>query len=79
MKDQWHVIHALDHRAPLAVPKNECVSLHAWETGSQAKAAIGKWIAFCHHRRPHTAYGGTPPAEVYFDTIETEQQAQAVA
>ena len=59
--------------------KDECVSLHAWESGSQEKAAIGKWIAFCYHRRPHTAYGGTPPAVVYFDTIETEQQAQAVA
>lgn len=52
--------------------KDECVSLHAWETGSQAKAAIGQWIAFCHHRRPHTAYGGKPPAVVYFDMIETE-------
>ncbi len=24
----------------------ECVSLHAWETGSQAKAGIGRWITF---------------------------------
>ena len=59
--------------------KYECVYLHAWETGSQAKAAIGSWITFYNHRRPHTAHGGQPPAVVYFNSIETDQQAQAVA
>jgi putative transposase len=28
--------------------KSKCVYLHAWETGSQAKAAIGRWIIFCN-------------------------------
>ncbi|MDH2328308.1 IS3 family transposase [Cereibacter sp. SYSU M97828] len=59
--------------------KYECVYLHAWETGSQAKAAIGSWITFYNHRRPHTAHGGQPPAVVYFNSIETDQHAQAVA
>ncbi|WP_420496767.1 IS3 family transposase [Szabonella alba] len=59
--------------------KYECVYLHAWETGSQAKAAITSWITFYNHRRPHTAHGGQPPAVVYFNSIETDQQAQAVA
>lgn len=59
--------------------KYECVYLHAWETGSQAKAGIGRWIAFYNQHRPHTAHGGQPPAVVYFNTIETDQQAQAVA
>lgn len=26
--------------------KYECVYLHAWETGSQAKAGVGRWITF---------------------------------
>lgn len=52
--------------------KYECVYLHAWETGSQAKAAIGSWITFYNHRRPHTAHGGLPPAVVYFNRIETD-------
>ncbi|WP_126976341.1 integrase core domain-containing protein [Frigidibacter oleivorans] len=47
---------------------------HAWETGSQAKAAIGSWITFYNHRRPHTAHGGQPPAVVHFNSIETDQQ-----
>lgn len=59
--------------------KYECVYLHAWETGSQAKAGIGRWITFYNHHRPHTAHGGQPPAVVYFNHTETDQQVQAVA
>ena len=37
--------------------KYECVYLHALETGSQAKAGIGRWITFYNHQRPHAAHG----------------------
>jgi hypothetical protein len=47
--------------------------------GSQAKAGIGLWITFSNHRRPHTTHGGQPPALVCFNSIETDQQVQAVA
>lgn len=30
----------------------ECVYLDAWETGSQAKAGVGRWITFYNHQRP---------------------------
>jgi putative transposase len=59
--------------------KYECVYLQAWETGSQAKAGIGRWIAFHNHQRPHAAHGGQPPAVAYLNTIEIDQQVQAVA
>ncbi|MBP8932295.1 MAG: IS3 family transposase [Paracoccus sp.] len=59
--------------------KYECVYLHAWETGSQARAGIGRWITFYNHQRPHTAHGGQPPAVVYFNATQTDQQVQAVA
>ena len=59
--------------------KYECVYLHAWETGSQARVGIGCWITFYSHHRPHTAHGGQPPAVVYFNRIETDQQVQAEA
>jgi putative transposase len=45
--------------------KHECISLHAWETGSQAKAGIGSWIAFYNHHRPPSSRGATPPAMFY--------------
>jgi putative transposase len=59
--------------------KYECVYLHAWETGSRARNGIWRWTTFCNHQRPHTAHGGQPPAMVYFNAIETDQQVQAVA
>ena len=59
--------------------KYECVYLHAWETGSQAKAGVAKWVAFYNHQRPHAAHGRQPPAMVYFTKIESDQQEQRVA
>jgi transposase InsO family protein len=53
--------------------------LHAWETGSQARAGVGRWITFYNHQRPHAAHGGQPPAMVYFNATQTDQQVQAVA
>ena len=58
--------------------KYECVYLHAWETGSQVKAGVGRGITFYNRQRPHAAHGGKPPAVGYFNQIETEQQAQKV-
>jgi len=46
--------------------KYERVYLHAWETGSEAKAGVRKWIEFYNHKRPHSALGGQPPAEIYW-------------
>jgi putative transposase len=60
-------------------PKHECVYLHAWETGSQVKAGVGRWMTFYNHHRPRTARDGQPPAMVSFNHIETDQQGQAVA
>ena len=59
--------------------KDECVFLHARETGSQAKAAAGRRITFCNHLRPRAAHNGQPPAVVCFNAIETDPQVKAVA
>ena len=68
------------HAAYRCVDRPLCAGyLHAWETGSQAKAGVGRWITFYNHHRPHTAHGGQPPAVVYFTTTQTDQQVQAVA
>ena len=50
--------------------KYECVYLHAWETGSQARAGVRQWMEFYNHRRPHKALGGQPPAVVYSLQVE---------
>ena len=59
--------------------KYECVTLHAWETGSQAKAGIGGWMSFYNHHRPHSAHGGIPPALVYQTATQRDQQTRRVA
>ena len=62
--------------------KYECVYLHAWETGSQAKTGIAQWITFHNNHRPHSALGGTSPAVFCRRNItETQlnQQVQKVA
>jgi putative transposase len=62
--------------------KYECVYLHAWETGSEARAGVRKWIEVYNHKRPHSSLGGKPPAVVYWQGIETtnpDQQLQRVA
>ena len=38
--------------------KYECVYLNAFETGSEARAGIGRWIDFYNRLRPHTALCG---------------------
>lgn len=58
--------------------KYGCVYLHAWETGSQARTGIGKWMNFYNRKRPHSALGGQPPAVVYWQRIEQQKPGQQV-
>ena len=58
--------------------KYECVYLHAWETGSQARTGIRKWMEFYNRRRPHSALGGKPPAVIYWQAIDQNQPDQQV-
>ena len=46
--------------------KYECVYLHPWEHGSEAKAGVRKWVGFYNNKRPHSALGGKPPAVIYW-------------
>lgn len=59
--------------------KHECVYLHRWEIGPQAKAGVGSWITFYNHLRPNAAHDAQPPAVVRYNRNETDQQVQAVA
>jgi len=59
-------------------PKYECVYLHAWETGSQARAGVRKWVDFYNRKRPYTALGGNPPVMVYWQRVEQQQPDQQV-
>ena len=45
--------------------KYECVYLHAFETGSELRQGLGRWIAHYNTRRPHSALAGRTPDEAY--------------
>ena len=45
--------------------KYECVYMRAFETGSEAKAEIGKWLAYYNTERPHSTHGILTPGEAY--------------
>jgi putative transposase len=53
--------------------KYECVYLNAFETGSEARTGIGRWIGYYNADRPHSVFGGRTPAEVYA-TQATEEK-----
>lgn len=45
--------------------KYECIYLNAFETGSETRAGIGKWIAYYNAERPHSTHGILTPDEAY--------------
>jgi putative transposase len=55
--------------------KYECVFLNAFQTGSEARAGIGRWIGYYNADRPHSVLAGRTPDEVY--AIEMERQKLA--
>jgi len=55
--------------------KYECVFLNAFETGSEARAGIGRWIDYYNADRPHSTFGGRTPDEAY--AMETHMEKLA--
>jgi putative transposase len=45
--------------------KYECIYLHAFETGSEVRAGLSKWIGYYNAGRPHSALAGQTPDEAY--------------
>ncbi len=45
--------------------KYECVCLRAFESGSEAKKEIGKWLAYYNTERPHSTHDILTPSEAY--------------
>ncbi|MBB3995957.1 transposase InsO family protein [Sulfitobacter undariae] len=45
--------------------KYECIFLNAFETGSEMRAGIRKWLAYYNAERSHSPHGILTPDEVY--------------
>ena len=55
--------------------KYEEVYLHAYDSVSQAKAGIARYIDFFNTARPHSSLDKQTPDEFYFATLPAIQQA----
>lgn len=55
--------------------KYECICLNAFETGSQARACIGRWMTHYNGSRPPPALGGRTPAEAHTTAAGLEPAA----
>ena len=55
--------------------KYECVYLRAFETGSQARDGIGKWLAYYNAERPHSTHSILTPEEVHASKTEPMKMA----
>lgn len=45
--------------------KYECVYLHAFETGTELRHGLARWIAYYNTLRPHSGLAGQTPDEAY--------------
>lgn len=58
--------------------KYECIYLSEFDTAQEAKEAIGNWFKFYNGDRPHSAFNGQTPKEVYnagTEMIKTQKLA----
>ena len=49
--------------------KYECVYLHAFETGSETRHGIARWMAHYNQDRPHSSLHDSTPDEMYHAII----------
>ena len=47
--------------------KYECIYLHAFETGSEVRQGLKKWINFYNTQRPHSSLDDKTPNEAYWN------------
>lgn len=45
--------------------KYECIYLQEFDTVNALKSAVGKWIDYYNHERPHATFNGQTPQEIY--------------
>ena len=56
--------------------KYEEVYLKAYESVSEARTSIDRYIVFCNSRRPHSSLGGMTPDEFYARLLPEDRAAQ---
>ena len=52
--------------------KYECVYLHAWSGGKEARESIGKWFNFYNTQRPHKVHCGLSPDVIHWNKLNNQ-------
>ena len=52
--------------------KYECVYLQEFDNSLQARYAIEQWLDFYNYTRPHSAFGGKTPNEIYTGKLQPD-------
>src|SRR6266436_5290996 len=55
--------------------KYEEVYLRAYDSVSEARASIGRYLGFYNGRSPHSSLDGTTPDQAYFTSLPTRSAA----
>jgi putative transposase len=55
--------------------KYEEVYLRAYDSAGEARASIGRYLAFYNHKRPHSSLGARTPDQAYFDGLPLDLAA----
>jgi putative transposase len=55
--------------------KYEEVYLRAYDSVSEARASVGRYLDFYNGRRPHSSLDGTTPDQAYFTSLPTRMAA----
>jgi putative transposase len=55
--------------------KYEEVYLRAYDSVSEARTSIGRYLDFYNHRRPHSSLDGTTPDQAYFNPLPIRMAA----
>ena len=49
--------------------KHEEIHLKAYGTVGEARASVGRYLAFCNGQRPHSSLDRKTPDQAYFDRL----------
>ena len=55
--------------------KYECLYLRAYESVSDARASLGRYLGFYNSRRPHSSLGARTPEQAYHDPLPQRMAA----
>ena len=50
-------------------------NLRAYDTASEARASIGRYLDFYNRHRPHSSLDGTTPDQAYFNSLPLREAA----